>query len=129
MPSKLFTTVVIDDSPLQLFINKKMVQRHRGLRLVSAHSNPIEGLSAIKTKAVNLVILDLEMPKLSGLEIITRLKGQCKILVYSSNLKMADKALSKGADAFLYKNSTTDQFMDCVDLLLYRSFKRVPVAV
>ena len=67
-------------------------------------TSPLEALAAARAKSPDLLISDVEMPSLSGIDLAIRMKAlypACKILLFSgqpSNLDLLDSARAQGHD-------------------------------
>jgi two-component system KDP operon response regulator KdpE len=97
--------ILIEDEPeIRRFLRATLL-RH-GYRLVEAVTAR-EGLQAAETRQPDLIILDLGLPDMDGLEVIGRLREwtQVPILVLSARGQEADKvaALDAGADDYVSK--------------------------
>jgi len=71
----------------------------------------------------DLIITDVGLPDMSGLDLVARLRAtpafaQVPVLVRSAARRVADKARTAGADAFLDKGEETAQLLATVALLL-----------
>ena len=104
-PSPGAVVVLIEDaSEIRRFLRASL--GGHGYRLVEAETGT-EGLQAAETRRPDLVILDLGLPDLDGLEIIRRLRewSAVPILVLSARGQEADKiaALDAGADDYVSK--------------------------
>jgi two-component system, OmpR family, KDP operon response regulator KdpE len=97
--------VLIEDEPEIRRFLRATLQSH-GYRLVEAVTAQ-EGLQAAETRQPDLIILDLGLPDMDGLEVIRRLREwtQVPILVLSARGQEADKvtALDAGADDYVSK--------------------------
>jgi CheY-like chemotaxis protein len=76
------------------------------------------GLEAVRTTTPDVIVLDLRMQPVSGLEVLDALRASpatsdLPVLVVSV-LEMAEEALKSGADAFLLKPFEPDTFIDAV---------------
>jgi len=111
-------TVIIDDCPIQVMINSKLVKNHQFLELDKVFVNSIEGLNYLLKNSVDFLILDLDMPNINGLEILEKIAGTCKILVFSGNIERKEEALMLGADEFLCKTASWENFHNCVTKIL-----------
>jgi two-component system KDP operon response regulator KdpE len=97
--------VLIEDAPeIRRFLRATLADH--GYRLVEAETGR-EGLQAAETRQPDLVILDLGLPDVDGLEVIRRLREWTgvPILVLSARGQEADKiaALDAGADDYVSK--------------------------
>ena len=97
--------ILIEDEPeIRRFLRATLVSH--GYRLFEA-VNAKEGLQAAETRQPDLIILDLGLPDLDGLEVIRQLREwtQVPILVLSARGQETDKvaALDAGADDYVSK--------------------------
>lgn len=104
-PAQGPVVVLIEDEPeIRRFLRVTLL-RH-GYRLVEAMTGQ-EGLQAVETRQPDLIILDLGLPDMDGLEIIRRLRewSLVPILVLSARGQEVDKvaALDAGADDYISK--------------------------
>ena len=100
----------IEDNP----DNMRLVQRaleSRGYRLLQAR-NGLTGLQMAESQAVDLILLDINLPDIDGYEVARRLRASSKrelastpiIAVTANALKGdAEKALSAGCDVYMSK--------------------------
>lgn len=106
------TILIVDDDPMISDIYQKKF-RDQGFEVLSAIAGD-QVLEAVKKQKVDVILLDLLIPKMDGFEIIKNLRNgkynsDVKIIV-SSNLsqkKDYDKALALGADGFIVKAQFT----------------------
>ncbi len=101
-------------------------------RLLSARADVIlqsavtaeEALAQIKTAMPELIILDLNLPGLSGFEALRRLRlaaPATPILVFSMHSEpiYADRALEGGAMGYVSKSAPPDEILMAIDTLLH----------
>jgi two-component system KDP operon response regulator KdpE len=96
---------VIEDEPeIRKFLSVTLSNNH--FKYTFAESGR-EGIKLVSAKLPDLVILDLGLPDIDGLEVIRQLRPWCKvpIIVLSARGQEADKvtALEEGADDYLTK--------------------------
>ena len=101
MPSTTAPCVfVVDDQPVIASTLAAILQMH-GFS-AKFFTSPLEALAAARAKSPDLLISDVEMPGLSGIELAIQMKAQyptCKILLFSgrpSGLDMLDTARARG---------------------------------
>jgi DNA-binding response OmpR family regulator len=100
------TILVVEDDP-SILRGLQMNLSLEGFRLVAAHDGE-EGLRFARSHKPDLIVLDLMLPKMSGLDVIRALRTDdpdTPILVLSAKDQEGDKvlALSLGADDYLTK--------------------------
>jgi DNA-binding NtrC family response regulator len=96
-PPRVF---VVDDEPV-IASSLAAILRLHGYSARS-FASPIEALAAARVKSPDLLISDVEMPDLSGIELAIQMKAQyptCKVLLFSgkpSTLDLMDDARNQG---------------------------------
>ncbi len=121
-PNKLTVLVVDDEKSLRDFVKRNL--EVRGYQALTA-ANGLEALALFESNTVNLVILDLMMPYMNGLETIRRLRqtSQTPIIVLSALGEEEDKiqALNRGADDYLTKPFGVGELLARVQAVLRRA--------
>ena len=62
--------IIIDDEPLARSIVKEYLQKHPELELAQECNDGFEGLKAIQELKPDLIFLDIQMPKITGFEML-----------------------------------------------------------
>lgn len=65
--------VAIDDEPLALAVIERFASKIPDIDLLATFQNPIEAVSYLQNEEVDLVLLDIQMPDLTGLQFIQSL--------------------------------------------------------
>ena len=117
------TIMVVDDNPDIITIVKTILEG-RGYTVFSASSGP-ELLSLLPTKKCDLIILDIMMPEMDGLEVLTRLKGKVEtstipVILLTAKVQYEDVlgGYKLGADYYITKPFTSTQLVNGINLLL-----------
>jgi two-component system, OmpR family, KDP operon response regulator KdpE len=105
MPNDQGLILLIEDEPQMRRFLRVTLKSH-GYRLLEA-SGGVEGLREASTRSPDVVLLDLGLPDLDGLEVVNRLRdwSQVPVIVLSAREQEQDKirALDAGADDYLTK--------------------------
>ncbi|MBC7892087.1 MAG: LytTR family transcriptional regulator DNA-binding domain-containing protein [Sphingobacteriaceae bacterium] len=81
----LFKTLLIDDEKLALSRLERLLSRHSDtFEIVGTASNGAEGLVQIEKLAPDLIFLDIEMPVLTGFEMLARLGSVAPLVVFAT---------------------------------------------
>ena len=117
------TVLVVDDAKsLREFVRRNLDVR--GYRVIIA-VNGADALEKFQTHSIDLVILDLIMPQMDGLEVIQRLRmvSNVPIIVLSALGEESTKiqALNRGADDYLTKPFGVGELLARVQAVLRRS--------
>ena len=66
----MISTVLIDDEPLARSIIKEYLESFPQLNVMQECNDGFEGLKAIQQQAPDLIFLDIQMPKITGFEML-----------------------------------------------------------
>jgi two-component system KDP operon response regulator KdpE len=115
--------LVIDDEP-QILRAIRAILTEKQFRVTTA-SRGEEGLTLAATNSPDIIILDLGLPDMDGVEVCTRLREwtQCPIIILSVRDSERDKvaALDAGADDYLTKPFGVDELLAHVRVALRHS--------
>lgn len=111
--------LIIDDHTLFRSGIKLLLQRQTGFDVVGEAGNGLEGVKDAKRLKPDVVLLDLHMPDISGLETIPLLKdeapqAQIIMLTVSEDADDLLDALRIGARGYLLKNIDTDFLLESI---------------
>lgn len=104
--------IVIDDDPIMRISCLKILERDG--HLVETYEDGVQGLSRIEKKKPDLLVVDLKMPKLGGMEVIARVHEIdpeiCIVVITGyATIGTAVEAMKAGAYDFLPKPFTPDE--------------------
>lgn len=113
------TILLADDHPMIQSAVEAML-RGSDYRLVSRASSGVEALQAISDCDPDVVVLDIQMPEGTGLDVLRELRGggdgrKVVLLTASIDDKAFETALSLGVDGVLLKTSDPALLIDCLD--------------
>ena len=120
IPDTTINILIIDDHQMVIDGIKLMLQEDQQLKWVAEANNGFEGLEILKNQTVDVVLLDMHMPQLNGLETckkIKRLKGPPpKVLMLTM---LEDPAIIKqmmqiGVDGYLLKNASHEELVTAI---------------
>lgn len=115
--------LLADDHALVRAGLRELVQKIPGVEVVAEASNGREALELIPTHHPDLVLLDIGMKELNGLEVaarITRDHRTVKVLILSmhANEEYVMRALRAGASGYMLKDSATAELRLAIDAVL-----------
>jgi len=114
--------VVDDEKPLRDFVRRNL--EVRGYKVLTA-SNGLEALAIFKNEAVQLVIMDIMMPHMDGLEATRRIRqdSHMPIIILTAMGEEADKvrAFDLGADDYLTKPFGVGELLGRIKAVLRRA--------
>jgi two-component system, LytTR family, response regulator len=110
----ILNCVIVDDSSLQRLSIVRLVQGHASLNLVAEYNNAIEAKMGLLNNKIDLVFLDIEMPILSGFDLLDDLQQKPQIIFITGKTKYAFKAFDYDAVDYLRKPITKERFLSAV---------------
>jgi len=117
--------LIVDDSVLMRTVIRDMLQNDPSIEVVGTASNGIEALEKITSLKPDLITLDIEMPKMNGLEVLRELKTASwhpRTLMFSSltseGAEMTNEAIRLGADDFMLKPKDVPELRLTTDELI-----------
>jgi DNA-binding response OmpR family regulator len=123
-------TILLVEDDASILRGLQMNLGIEGYRVMAAHDGE-DGLKAARTHHPDLIVLDLMLPKMSGIDVIKQLRAtdpDTPIVVLSSKDQEADKvlALSLGADDYVSKPFGLAELIARIRAALRRSRRRAP---
>ena len=117
-----YPIILADDHLLFRHGIKRIIEESEDLAVIGEADDGLELLNLLKRSAPEMVILDLSMPKLRGLEATREIKliyPKVKILILTmhKNKEYLIQALSARADGYLLKEDTDTQLLDAIKVI------------
>ena len=114
MEKPILKCAIVDDSTLQRLSIVKLIENHPSLDLVAEYNNAIEAKLGLANNEIDLVFLDIEMPILSGFDLLDDLTHKPQIIFVTGKTKYAFKAFDYDAVDYLRKPISKERFLNAV---------------
>ncbi|MRX69519.1 two component transcriptional regulator, LuxR family [Flavobacterium resistens] len=116
---KKINLLIADDHTMFLQGIVSLLEQESEINIVGKAINGIDALEIIKTKKPDLVILDISMPEMDGIELSKILKKdfpEVKILIVSthSNVKIISRLIRIGVNGYLLKNAEKSELLKAI---------------
>jgi len=113
------TTLIVDDHQLVLDGIKLMLESSEDIEVVAEAHNGQEAIDYITVNDVDVVVMDLNMPIVNGVDAcktIKKTKPNTKVLILSmiSENKMVQRLMKCGANGYMLKNSGQDEIIQAI---------------
>ena len=106
--------LVIDDEHLAVNVIKNYLQRMDDYEIIETFNNAIDGLNFLKINIVDVIFLDINMPKLSGLDFLKTLSKPPKIIITTAYKEFALEGYELNIDDYLLKPFNFSRFVKSV---------------
>ena len=119
-----YRILIIDDHPLMRRGIRQLIELDAGFKVVGEASNGLEGIRLAQRLEPDLIILDLNMKGLSGLETLQQLRqkgvtARIAILTVSDAKSDIFAVVEAGADGYLLKDSEPDLLLQQIQQIAY----------
>jgi two-component system LytT family response regulator len=111
----MIRVVLIDDEPLARQLVREYLSAVAEVQVVAECNDGYEGLKAIAAHSPDLVFLDVQMPKISGFEMLELLDTPPPVIFTTAFDEYALKAFEASAVDYLLKPFSKDRFMKAFD--------------
>jgi len=108
-------TVVIDDESRALLLMKDYVKKIPSLELVASFQNAIEGLEYLNCHPVDILLLDIQMPDITGLELLESLRHKPLVIFTTAYPEYAVDGFQHDAIDYLVKPIMFPRFLKAVN--------------
>jgi DNA-binding NarL/FixJ family response regulator len=133
MPSAKIRILLVDDHMVLRMGVMTAASDEPDMEVIADVDNGQQAIEAFRKHRPDLVVLDLRMPGLTGIETITRLReefGDVRIIVFSNFARGEEvyQALKAGASGFVVKEMAVDRLLDAIRRV-HRGEQYVPTEV
>lgn len=113
------TIGIAEDHPMLRKAMISMLSDIPDIEPILEASNGSELLDALKNKQIDILLLDITMPVLSGMQILPIIQGHypdLKVIIFSSHVekKIINESFQNGAKAYLTKNADFEKIIEAI---------------
>lgn len=113
--------LIADDQPRARKSLKALLSTWARVGDIHEAGNGLEAVQLVQELQPGVVLLDVRMPEMDGLQATTRIKAlgsRFKVIVLSMYPEYRDQALAVGADAFVSKGEAPDRLLEVVSAVM-----------
>ena len=115
--------LVVDDHPMVIEGMKAILQQISFVEVVGTANNSFQALELTDTLQPDLIITDINLPEVSGIELTTRIKKKypsIKVIGMSTfnDRSYISQMIQSGADGFLVKSASREEIEQAIPLVL-----------
>ncbi len=108
------TCVILDDEPMAVALLSKYVEKIATFRLLRATTNAFEVLELVANNPVDVVFIDIQMPELSGLQLMEMMGSKTKFVITSAYSEYALQGYEHNVIDYLLKPVSFERFYKTV---------------
>lgn len=121
-----FECYIVDDEPIAIEILSAYIQRLDGFSVKGAFTNPVKAFESLQQSPADLLFLDIQMPELTGLELLRSLRRRPEVILTTAYREFALDGFELDAVDYLLKPVAFDRFLKAIDKFLARNGKKTP---
>lgn len=111
---RIIRCAILDDEPMAVALLSKYVEKISSFELVKATTNPFEILELIAQTTIDVLFIDIQMPELTGLQMMEMLGNKTKFVITSAYSEYALKGYEHNVVDYLLKPISFDRFYKCI---------------
>jgi DNA-binding LytR/AlgR family response regulator len=112
--------IIVDDEPLAIEILESYVSRIEQLQLVGTFRNAVSAFTFLQQNPVDLIFLDIQMPKLSGIDFLKSLKNPPQVILTTAYRDYAIEGFELEVVDYLLKPIPFERFLKAVGKVLHQ---------
>lgn len=112
--------LIVEDEIMAMKSLTKLCEKMDRLDLVGTFDNGKDALAEIEKKSIDLIFLDIEMPEMTGIELLEQLSVTPQIIFTTGNKEYAYEAYEYDVTDFLKKPITQLRFLKAVEKAIFR---------
>lgn len=110
--------LIVDDEPPAHVVLERYIEKIERLTLQGHCYNALDALNFLHQHPIDLLFLDIDMPELSGLELLTALKKPPRVILTTAYAEFALEGYEYGVVDYLLKPIRFERFIKAVDRLI-----------
>jgi DNA-binding LytR/AlgR family response regulator len=120
---------ILDDEPLALNVIEQHLSRFGEFEVCGKSTEPLEALAQIKRLQPDLLFLDIQMPELTGLELIESIQHRPAIVLTTAYREFAVEGFELNVLDYLVKPIPFKRFVQAIEKFLEQRLGQPPMAV
>ncbi|MFP2994781.1 LytTR family DNA-binding domain-containing protein [Spongiivirga sp. MCCC 1A20706] len=112
---KVLQCIIADDEPIARQILENYMESIPNLALVSSCKNAFEVMEVLQDKPIDLLFLDINMPKLTGLSLLKTLQQKPSVIITTAYPEYAVEGFELSVTDYLLKPFSFERFLQAVN--------------
>ncbi len=106
--------IIADDEPIARQILENYIQSIPNLELVASCKNAFEVMEILQKQSIDILFLDINMPKLSGLSLLKTLQNKPNVIITTAYPEYAVEGFALSVTDYLLKPFSLERFLQAV---------------
>lgn len=110
--------LIVDDEPLAREVIASFIEKVDNLHLVGECDNAIQAFEMVRSQSIDLIFLDIQMPKLNGIEFLKALNPLPKVILTTAYREYAIESYELDVADYLLKPISFQRFLKAIDRVI-----------
>ncbi|MEE4197083.1 MAG: response regulator transcription factor [Bacteroidales bacterium] len=107
--------LIVDDEPLAIKLIKNHLNNLDDFSVLGEARNALEALKILENHKIDLIFLDINMPKITGIELLKSLQNPPRVIIISAHKEYAIDGFDLDVVDYLLKPISFDRFLKAVN--------------
>lgn len=107
--------LIVDDEPIASQVIKSYLEKLDAFMLVETCENALQAFEYLQTDQVDLMFLDIQMPKITGLEFLKTLQTPPKVIIVTAYREFAFEGFELDVVDYLLKPVSFERFLKAIN--------------
>jgi len=116
--------VIVDDEPLSIEVMEGYLKKIPNIEVVATFNDAISVMSILSEQDIDFLFLDIEMPKLSGIDFLRSISNPPMVIITSANKNYALDGYELNVVDYLLKPITLERVIRAVNKIIEKKSKR-----
>lgn len=113
----MITCIIVDDEQPAIDVLEHYVRQIPTLQLVASFTNPLQALQLLNERPVDLLFLDIQMPEISGIDLIKAIRGRSKVILTTAYSEFVSESFELEVADYLLKPVPFPRFLKAIQRL------------
>jgi DNA-binding LytR/AlgR family response regulator len=118
--------IIVDDEPLARNVLEKHINKITDLELVAKCGNAIEAFNVLSNREVDLMFLDIQMPQITGIELLRSLKNKPRVIFTTAYREYAIDGYELDVIDYLLKPISFERFFKSINKVFSTAKTNIP---
>lgn len=114
--------LIIDDEPLAIKVVENHLKEFQNFEVIETFNNPIEALSLLEKGNVDVLFLDINMPKMNGLDFAKTLNSKMNVVITSAYREYAVESFDLNVLDYLVKPIPFNRFLKTINKITQKVY-------
>lgn len=107
--------IIVEDEPIAIDVITSHLQNFPNIEIAAKCPNAMKAFEVLQNQKIDLIFLDINMPKMSGLDFIKTLSNPPKVIITTAYRKYALDGFDLNVVDYLLKPISLERFMAAID--------------